>query len=50
MWSRIGIQTTVDGITWPNFIARANRQEFSAFLLGWGTSSGEASNPLNIKD
>lgn len=46
MWTRIGVQTQVDAITWPNFIARANRQEFSAFLLAWGISSGEGSNPL----
>lgn len=46
MWTRIGVQTQVDGITWPNFIGRAGKQEFSSFLLAWGTSSGEASNPL----
>jgi len=46
MWTRIGVQTQVEGITWPNFIGRAGKQEFSAFLLAWGTSSGEASNPL----
>ncbi|MCW3475943.1 ABC transporter substrate-binding protein [Limobrevibacterium gyesilva] len=46
MWTRIGVQTSVEGITWSNYIARANKQEFSAYLLGWGSSSGEASNPL----
>jgi peptide/nickel transport system substrate-binding protein len=46
MWTRIGVQTTVDAITWPSFVARANRQEFSAALLGWGSASGEASDPL----
>ncbi len=46
MWTRIGVQTSVEPITWPNFIGRANKQEFSAYLLAWGTSSGEASNPL----
>ncbi|MCX7381197.1 MAG: ABC transporter substrate-binding protein [Alphaproteobacteria bacterium] len=44
MWSRIGVQTTVDAITWPNYIARANKQDFSAYLLAWGF--GEATNPL----
>ncbi len=44
MWSRIGVQTTVDAITWPNYISRANKQDFSAYLLGWGF--GEATNPL----
>ena len=46
MWARIGVETKVDGITWTTFVARAGKQEFPAFLLGWGISSGEASNPL----
>jgi peptide/nickel transport system substrate-binding protein len=46
MWSRIGVQTTVDAMTWPSYIGRASKQEFSAFLVAWGISSGEASNPL----
>ena len=46
MWTRAGVQTQVDPITFPNFISRVMKQEFSAFLLAWGTSSGEASNPL----
>jgi peptide/nickel transport system substrate-binding protein len=46
MWTRIGIRTAVEGQPWTTFVARAGRQEFSAFLAGWGTSSGEASSPL----
>ena len=46
MWARIGVQTAVEGITWTSYIGRANKQEFAAYLLGWGISSGEASNPL----
>lgn len=46
MWSRIGVQTQVEPITFPNFISRVTKMELSAFFLGWGTSSGEASNPL----
>jgi peptide/nickel transport system substrate-binding protein len=46
MWTRIGVATQVDAITWTNFIGRAGKQEFSTYLLAWGTSSGEASNPL----
>jgi len=46
MWSRAGIQTKVEAITWPSFIGRASKQEFSAFFAAWGISSGEASNPL----
>jgi len=46
MWTRIGVQTQVEPSTMPNFIARVVRKELSTFLLAWGTSSGEASNPL----
>jgi len=44
MWSRVGVQTTVEGLTWTNYIGRASKQEFSAFLLAWGFT--EATNPL----
>jgi peptide/nickel transport system substrate-binding protein len=46
MWSRVGVRTTVDALPWTSFIGHANRQEYSAFLLGWGSATGEASNPL----
>ena len=46
MWSRAGIQTKVDAITWPSFIGRASKQEFSAFFAAWGITSGEPTNPL----
>ena len=46
MWTRIGVETKVDAMTWTTYITKASKLEFSAFLLGWGISSGEASNPL----
>ena len=46
MWSRIGVQTTVEGLTWPSYVGHANKRDYSAFLVGWGSSSGEASSPL----
>ncbi len=46
MWTRAGVRTAVEAQPWTTFIARAGRQEFSTFLQGWGTSSGEGSNPL----
>ncbi len=49
MWTRIGVQTTVDAMPWNTFIGRAGKQEFSAFLLGWGTSTGEGTNPLRAQ-
>jgi peptide/nickel transport system substrate-binding protein len=46
MWSRIGVQTNVEAMPWTTFAARRTRQEFGAFLSGWGTASAEASSPL----
>ncbi len=45
MWTRVGIRTAVDAQTWPTFIGRASRTEFSTFLLGWGMNP-DASHPL----
>ena len=46
MWTRAGIRTAIEAQPWTTFVGRAAKQDFSAFLIGWGTSSGEASNPL----
>jgi peptide/nickel transport system substrate-binding protein len=46
MWTRAGVRTEVEAQPWSAFIGRASKQEFSAFLVGWGSSSGEASSPL----
>ena len=46
MWTRIGVQTSVEAMPWTAYIGRANKQEFSAFQLGWSSGTGEASNPL----
>jgi peptide/nickel transport system substrate-binding protein len=46
MWSRAGLRTAVEAQPWTTFIARAGKQDFSIFLQGWGSSSGEGSNPL----
>ena len=45
MWTRIGVRTAVEAQPWTTFVARAGRQEFSAFLIGWG-SNPEGSHPL----
>jgi peptide/nickel transport system substrate-binding protein len=47
MLGRVGIRTTVDAMTASTFFTRRNRNEFSLYLAGWGTESGEMSNPLN---
>lgn len=46
MWTRIGVRTAVDTSPYSTFITRAARQEFSSFLVSWGTSTGEPSAGL----
>jgi peptide/nickel transport system substrate-binding protein len=46
MWAHIDVRTTVEPMPWTTFIARAGRQEFSLFLVGWSSTTGEASSPL----
>ena len=38
MWARIGVQTAVEGLPWGSYSTRANHQEFSIGLIGWGSS------------
>jgi peptide/nickel transport system substrate-binding protein len=45
-WTRIGVRTEVEAMPFTTFVARAGRQELSAFLVGWGSATGEASSPL----
>ena len=46
MWQRIGIQTEVQPLPWSTYVSRAGKQEFPAFLFGWGTATVEPSDPL----
>ena len=46
MWTRIGVQTTVEALPWSAFSVRSNRQEFGMRLIGWGSATGEASYAL----
>lgn len=41
MWTRIGVRTQVEVAPFATFVGRASRQEFSAFLVSWGSSTGE---------
>ncbi|MBN2752964.1 MAG: ABC transporter substrate-binding protein, partial [Rhodospirillaceae bacterium] len=45
-WTRIGVKTSVDASTKSVFFSRRNKFEFSAYLAGWGSGTGEASSPL----
>ena len=49
MWQRIGVRTTVEAMPWNTYVARAGKQEFSIFLLGWGVGSNEGLNPLRAQ-
>ncbi|MBO1076310.1 ABC transporter substrate-binding protein [Roseomonas marmotae] len=46
MWTRAGVQTTVEALPWTTYSTRASRGEFGARLTGWSSSSGEASSVL----
>ncbi|WP_236025240.1 ABC transporter substrate-binding protein [Arenibaculum pallidiluteum] len=46
MFTRIGVQTQVDASTANVFFSRRNKEEYSAFLAGWGAATGEMSSPL----
>ena len=46
MWTRAGIQTAVEPSPWTTFVGRAGKQDLSAFLVGWGSATGEGTNPL----
>lgn len=44
--TRVGIKTDVDAITKSQFFSRRNNYEFSLYMAGWGSGTGEMSSPL----
>jgi peptide/nickel transport system substrate-binding protein len=46
MWTRAGVRTAVEVSPYASFVVKASRQEFSAFVVSWGSSSGEPSAGL----
>ncbi len=46
MWTRAGVRTQVDVAPYASFVTRASRQEYAAFLVSWGSSTGEPSAGL----
>jgi peptide/nickel transport system substrate-binding protein len=46
MLARIGIAAKVETAPMGPYSARASKQEFSFYMVGWGASTGEASSPL----
>jgi peptide/nickel transport system substrate-binding protein len=46
MWSRVGVKTEVDAAAPPVFFKNRDSFKYSAYLAGWGASTGELSNAL----
>jgi peptide/nickel transport system substrate-binding protein len=46
MWSRIGVRTQVETLTWTVYTSRVNRGEFAMTMIAWGNGTGEASYGL----
>lgn len=46
MWSRIGVRTTIETLTWTIYQSRVNRGEFAMTMIAWGNGTGEASYGL----
>lgn len=46
MWTRAGVRTQVEVAPFASYVTKASRQEFSAFVVSWGSSSGEPSAGL----
>lgn len=42
MWTRVGVQTTIEAMPWASFVSRRAKGEFSIALGGWGSNTGEA--------
>ena len=46
MWSRIGVQTAIETLTWTVYASRVNKGEFAMTMIAWGNGTGEASYGL----
>ena len=46
MWTRIGVKTTIDANAPAVFFKNRDAYAYSAYMAGWGTSTGEMSNTL----
>ena len=46
MWSRIGVKTEVDAVAPPVFFKNRDGYKYSAYMAGWGPSTGETSNSM----
>jgi peptide/nickel transport system substrate-binding protein len=47
MFTRIGVQTTVNVMPWSVYAAKNNTGELALSLSSWGVNTGETSNPIS---
>jgi len=47
MWTRAGVKTSIDSNAPAVFFKNRDAYTYSAYMAGWGTSTGEMSNTLN---
>jgi peptide/nickel transport system substrate-binding protein len=45
-WSRIGVRTSVETLTWTLYQSRVNKGEFAMTMIAWGNGTGESSYGL----
>lgn len=49
MWTRIGVRTTIEPLTWTLYQSRVNKAEFAMTMIAWGNGTAESSyGILNI--
>jgi len=46
MWARIGVETRVETMPSNVFFTRATKQEFSIFLIGFGSATGDSADGM----
>ena len=46
MWTRIGVETRVETMPSSVFFTRATKREFSIFLIGFGSATGDSANGM----
>ena len=42
MWSRIGVRTSIETLTWTVYSSQVTRGEFAMTMIAWGNGTGEA--------
>jgi peptide/nickel transport system substrate-binding protein len=48
MWTRVGVQTSVEAMPWSVYSSRASHGDFAVGLRGWNSPTAEAGNTLFV--